>query len=280
MYKLGIITFSKNRPCQLYSQLCSTRDHIHGDFRQIVLMDNRDIRYYFAYNEVQSAFPEVIFRTQINNFNLGDGSFHDETIRAIELIDAEYFMMSTDDSIFIRDFQVEDGCKYTRDYLLSLRLAPHLKIMQTAGMDHPCKTNMPNPEFTRIDNKNCWQWGNGICEWYYPLACDASVFFRYELLQMLKSYKFLTPNSLESGLMKNFYPDDFYFRKGLCYDESIYLNIPWNIVSNEAVNKNANISTDIFQDQWKLGNRINHEKYYEMIPESCHMELNLEFIKR
>lgn len=69
-------------------------------------------------------------------------------------------------------------------------------------------------------------------------------------------------------------------RYGLCYDKSVYINTPWNLVSSQSNTKHANISPEFFQEQWDAGNRINHEKFYGMDATDCHMELDLEFIKR
>lgn len=263
-----ILTFSKNRPAQLYSQLLSTRDHIHGDFKQVVIYtvknDTYD-KYQNAYSWIKEQFPEVKFVRQID--------FKDDVINELRYSGAKYTMMATDDSIFIRNCHIKDCCKYDRNYVMSLRLAPHLKVMHTAH-----NREMKNPEFTRVDNKNCWIWLKGECEWYYPLTCDASIFETEELIELLQPCPFRTPNTLEMQL--NGYLPRFIERYGLCYDESVYLNIPWNRVSHEAINPHANINESFFQKMWDQGFRIKHENYYGMIPISCHQEVNLEFTPR
>jgi len=66
----------------------------------------------------------------------------------------------------------------------------------------------------------------------------------------------------------------------VCYKDSKFLSLPWNVVTTEVYNKNGGIEADIFLEEWKNGKRINHESIYYMFPVSCHQEVDLKFVER
>jgi len=266
------LTFSKDRGSQLYSFLCSVDDMVTSDneFHMYVLYHYTSKEHYDAYAYIidkWSSNPWITFIKQ--------KVFYDDVIDIVQnKMTCDKVFFTPDDSLFIRPVNLSDAVRIEDNEIMSLRLGTHLEVCHPLG-------NKPQelPKFTReTDDKVYWNWSDGDCDWGYPLALDTSVFNRSEILSCIHQIRFNTPTSFESMLQ----PFDYYFERkiGVCYKDSKFLSLPWNVVTTEVYNKNGGISTDLFLDQWKDGNRIDHESIYHMFPVSCHQEVDLKFVKR
>lgn len=171
-----------------------------------------------------------------------------------------------DDQLFIRPWRVLERPG------LSLRLAPHLSRC------YPVDAEQPLPQFDRDSELLSWRWSAGQLDWGYPLSLDGHVFDVAEMLTLLSHLQFHSPNSLEAALQQCV--PQFAQRCGLCYDESRVVNVPWNMVQTDCVNRHASVAAEWLLEQWRSGLRIAVEEFYGVFNVSAHQELPLMLVAR
>ena len=168
-----------------------------------------------------------------------------------------------DDQVFVRPWTVveEPG--------LSLRLGLHLTRNYNSS-----DALQPLPPH-EIDGEHVsWRWQDGQMAWGYPLSVDGHVYDAAEMRWMIAPIHFHSPNTLESAL-QHFTPR-FMERLGTCYRETKVVNIPWNSVQSDWMNRcGAGNEVDEMLTHWEAGKRINLSRIYGVLNESTHQEFPL-----
>jgi hypothetical protein len=118
-----------------------------------------------------------------------------------------------------------------------------------------------------------WLWKYGELDWKYPLSLDGHIFKRMEILALLKTLDFDSPNRLEEKLQK--FQAVFSWRLGVCYAKSRLVNIPYNRVNTDIKNRHGSVHQENMLRIWNKGYRIDRKSYYGIVNESAHQEFPL-----
>jgi len=266
------LTFSKDRGSQLYSFLSSVEEMVTSDneFHMYVL-------YHYTTEDHGNVYSYILDKWSSNSWItfIKQQEFYGDVVDIVQnKMTCGKIFFTPDDSLFIRPVNLSDAMQTEENEIMSLRLGTHLKVCHPLG-NKPQKL----PTFIReTDDKIYWNWNEGECDWGYPLALDTSVFDRNEILSCIHQIRFNTPTTFEASLQH--FNEYFNHKVGVCYKDSKFLSLPWNVVTTEVYNKNGGIEADLFLEEWKNGKRIDHESIYYMFPVSCHQEVELKFVER
>jgi hypothetical protein len=250
------IVFSKDRALQLDALLRSYHDHVTPLGAVKVLCDASTSRHREAYYEVFARHPWAVLCWQ--------GSSFKEDLLAL-LPHEGHVVFFVDDQVFVRPWFVEElpglslrlGAHLKHDYNSSnaLQYLPLFKI--TCGLDHLA-----------------WDWSTGVGAWGYPLSVDGHVFEVSELRGLLERIAFRSPNTLESALQQFILL--FLDRRGTCYTMSRVVNIPWNRVQTDWINRcGEGNDADEMLGHWEEGQQIDLSQIYGVVNESVHQEFPL-----
>ena len=123
-----------------------------------------------------------------------------------------------------------------------------------------------------------FNWFEAPGEWSDPWSVDGHVYSTYEVLNLSKISEFKLPNTFEAMLKSfNFLMKE---RHGLCYQKSIIMNTPLNIVQKEYKNIQGNIDTKYLLTKWNAGMKIDINLFKNISINSTHSFHEINFIKR
>lgn len=263
---ISTIIFSKDRPLQLEALINSYFYFIKDAPPPIIIYNAGSGEFEAAYKALFKLLDSKIKATYSDRLG-----FKETLLKSIETIDTDKMFFLVDDIVFKNPVQLDLVSSLESDAILSLRLAPHL------SKNYPQNKSQDLPKF-RFEGELCfWSFKEGTLDWGYPLSVDGHVFRTDEVLEMTKVLDFKAPNSFEAKLQK--FNRIFKNKTGVCFKDSIILNIPCNKVQNE----NDNISGEV--DPVKLleifyVKELNYKSYEGLKNESCHQEVPLEFLER
>jgi hypothetical protein len=269
------IVFSFNRPVQLQACLASYFHHVANPSPLIVQYRARgDHAKVFkqAYQEIAEEFSDhpVEF--------IEEDDCRSTLLKILQETNAGKIFFLVDDILFIRpvdmaQFTAVDPLKY----VACLRMSPRLNFCYTLQEPTPAPELSENKEHGMLQ----WNWGDSKNEWSYPCSVDGNLFDTAEILMMSLSSPFKAPNSYE-GALHSFAPALF-DRPGLCYSESIILNIPCNKVQEENDNI-AGLETALtpegFLTRWNNGECIDWMRLENFENTAPHQEVAIPFTKR
>jgi hypothetical protein len=257
------IIFSKDRALQLKTQLDSIKKFVSGPVKHVVLYtcsEHHEQSYQDLLDQYADEFTfvkQTDFRTNVQSL--------------VAQSELPYVFFTPDDGVFIRDLDLSFlTAELVRDYIFSLRLGTHLTECHPAGKKAQTLPDLKEEEGDVLT----FSW-DGEYDWSYPLALDGHIFDSKLLLTYTAMVDFRTPTSFEVGLQR-FIPINF--KKGMCFSQSSFVSLPWNVVTNEMNNLSAGISNEVFLEKYNDGKRIKVDHIYETLPISCHQEYDLEFI--
>jgi len=267
------LIFSKDRAMQLDGTLRSMCLHCK-DINQIdikVLFRVSAPIYQEQYHRLMNDYPSVEF--------IEEGNFKYQTLSAISAY--RFVLFLVDDNLFVREFSVRDmvnGLDQNEDTLgFSLRLGANINYC------YPLDCQQQQPEFTKLANGFLkFNWTEATHDFGYPLEVSSSLFRVNDIMRLLLRLPFTTPNTLEAylnGGKVQYFNTKKYL---LCNNRSITFCTPVNVVQNTFTNRsgsNESYSVENLSKMFAAGYRINAEKYAGFIPQSCHQEIDLEFIK-
>jgi hypothetical protein len=264
---ISVMTFSKDRGPQLHALLKSIDDHVMGYENYYILYTFSDDRNKLIYDKLIVEYGDrFTFIRETHGFYRGVLDFLGKEI-------CDVVMFTPDDGLYIRPINLEDLAGYDMEkYTPSIRLGPHLRKCHPVG-----NVDQPYPPFKRNSHMLLWPWDSGVLDWGYPLALDGHMFSRTEMLKMVSSIQFKSPTSFETGIQKF---RGKWNRSGVCYMQSRFVSLPWNVVTQEVNNVNGEISHDEFLSEWESGNQICVDHIYNTEPVSCHQEYKLEWENR
>lgn len=256
------LIFSKDRALQLKTQLESIKKFVKGPVKHVVLFKHS--------SDHKKSYQEVIAEFDKHFTFVEQTDFRSNVQSIITQAQLPYVFFTPDDGVFIRDLDLSFlTSELIRDYIFSLRLGTHLTECHPAG-----KKEQKLPPFQEEGDFLTFAW-DGEYDWGYPLALDGHIFDSKMFLTYATMLNFRTPTSLESELQK-FVPINF--KKGMCFEKSSFVSLPWNVVTDEMNNLSAGISNELFLENYNAGKKIKVDHIYETQPISCHQEYNLEFI--
>lgn len=268
------IIFSYDRPMQLYALLESTEHYLTGIASTTVLYRTSDERFARSYGTVQQRFPLVKFIAQSTD---PKNDFKPLLLRAFKNGKSPYILFAPDD-IIVKNYADLELCIQKMEeygaYGFFLRLGTHLDTCYAVAKPQP----LP-PLTTLGDNLCSWKFKDGSLDWGYPNNVDMTIYRKNEIIKNLEASNYTSPNKMESawastqGSVSN--------RKGLCFCDSVIVNIPVNCVQKDYVNNHMNAWTTVqLLEFFETGKKIDITQLKGIKNKSCHINHELTFIPR
>ena len=268
------IIFSYDRPMQLYALLESTARYLTGIDSTTVIYRVSDERFAHAYTIVQKQFPYVQFLLQSTK---AQADFKPLVMQALKTGKSPYILFAPDD-IIVKNYANLEVCTRAMEqhnaYGFFLRLGTHLDTCYSEAQPQPL------PSLIAVGNNIfTWTFRNNKFDWGYPNNVDMTIYRKHDIQRDLESAAFTTPNTMEAcwaGLQWTVID-----RKGLCFNNSVIVNIPVNCVQQDFNNNQMHSWTPqqllrFFED----GKKIAIEPLAGILNKSCHIDHELSFIER
>jgi len=253
------LIFSKNRACQL--ELC-LRSHQRFWGEQIKVLYVADKEFQSGYDKLKKMYPDVEFITQTDFWK-----------QVNDLVEGKFTTFNCDDDVMIREFH--EGMPEFLEFrnnpdilTLSFRLGQHYDYSWDA------EVSFPTPEF----RQGMWEWWRYGFDYGYPMSVLGNIFRTSDIKPLLDSRGFTSPNTLESVLAK----DPISRPLMICFDEPRSINLPMNLVQNEAKkNRYAGLSTKELNQKFLNGYVIDLDDIIEKAKESksCFMSTEIKWQK-
>jgi len=262
---MNIIVFSKNRALQLDLFLRSFLKYVkNSDIYKInVLYTSTNSFFENGYNKIKNKYHNINLIKETN--------FKKDLLTLINKKN-QYIVFFVDDDIFKNNIDFYDDqekfFKENNDILCrSLRLHPKLKKCYPANLIY---TKIP--DFIKISNNSFkFKWKNYQGDYGYPMSLDGHIFRTIELLPLLKNRYYTNPNSLEGVLFIQPLNNSYM----LCYDKSIIINNPCNIVQTNNPNIHGNEDIVKLNQKYLDEFEISFDNIDNIDNISCHQEIEI-----
>ena len=266
--KISGIVFSMDRPIQLFALLESYYKYCSDPVPLKILYKSNN-------NEYLDGYKEIIQYYEKRNISfIKEISFRNDLIRILKDISSKYLFFLVDDNIFKEPFSHSDFLSFPKkeNYIFSLRHGKNLNYCYTKDLKQPL------PVFNKIHNFLSWDLNKSEIDWKYAFSVDGHIYQTREVLEMTNHISFKAPNSYEATM--NVFRFILRRRKGLCYPNSILVNVCLNRVQEEIRNISGDYSPQELLEIWNKGNKINIDFFYKIKNSSAHIEINELPIKK
>lgn len=270
---LSCVVFSKDRAMQLYSLIESYNKFVKNPVDLQVIYNSSSTDHELAYKELSNLIKNFPFKV---NLIKEKQSFRETLLNVLTNIKTKNLFFLTDDDLFINNLDINLLLSINpKNEILSLRHNPKISYSFTANAHFkPPRFRI----FQSIDNLNEFDWFDSGYEWSDPWSVNGQIYLTAEIVAISKISLFQFPNSYENALkFFNFLMID---RKGLCYDESIIMNIPMNIVQSEYKNLHGDITIESLLESWKRGYKLDIDVFKNSKLNSTHKNTKVQFKKR
>jgi len=264
-----IVVFSRNRPLQLDLCLnsllycCLDPENIG----QLFVIYKNDKEYTYAFNTLINEHPEATF--------IAETDFKQNVLDCLK--NRQFVVFVTDDTIFCNPFSVQDIAKkldeYNRVLGFSLRLSCHTSYC------YPLNKSQNIPMMDDVGNGiMMYFWPITELDFFYPLELSSSVYRTEDILKIIEDKDFSNPNSLEALMYVQIgaFINSKYCM--MCYKKSAAFAAPNNRVQNVAPDNRFGNREEYDPERlliiYENGIRVDHKKFYGMIPKSVHVEAN------
>lgn len=256
------IVFSMDRPLQLYALLESYFRHCTDPAPLTILFKANSSDYKKGYEEVKRYFKDMPIKF------VKEDSFRNNLITIIKNISSKYLFFLVDDNIFKSKFSFADYVlkPNAEKYILSLRLGKHLNYCYTRSISQKL------PKFKEEGKFISWNMRASEADWKYAFSVDGHIYLKAEIAAMVNLLSFKAPNSFEASM--NVFRYIFWRKKGLCYPESIILNLCLNKVQDENENISGNFSPSELIKIWNMNNKIDINEFNNIRNKSAHLEVH------
>ncbi len=245
------VVFSRDRALQLHALLESWAANAHGKADLMVLWTASDPEHESSYRELSNLWAgRVRFRREAD--------FRADLLAELEVFPSTHLFFLTDDAMVLRPFDVSDCLlPHPRRSVFSLTHGHGLDWCFVAR-----KTQRIPPLSKTFAGHLRWNWKDGEdgTDWSFPLSVDGKFFSRQEMSLLLSRLPFRNPNTLEMALQQ--FQPLFARREGVCFQDSVLVNVPCNTVQTECENfdTGAHGVHDLLL-RWKTGERILWEEF-------------------
>lgn len=267
----SVIIFSKDRPAQLELLLRSIKKYLIGSRTVIII-------YRATEGQIKRAYDEVFASSrQYDGLTVKQESgFREDLLEVLKCLNSRFVMFLVDDCVFRRPLDLNS---ITKGYWpWATVFSPRLGKNTTRCYTKNTSQQLPN-FFSQEQGRLYWRWSDGEQDFSYPLSLDGNVFSTAEFRALLNFISFKAPNSLEKNLQV--FSPLFIGRLGLCFEESILVNIPDNRVQNEILNRASTTNGALrCLENWKNGNMIDLDEIVSTIPSGAHDPMSYRWIKR
>ncbi len=272
------IVFSKDRPLQLDACLRSLKLHCKDvDALAVhVLCKASTPAFGEAYRELIAATPWAAFHPEQD---------FERDVRGL-LGGCDHVLFVVDDSIFVRDFRVDDLvaalCEFPEAIGFSLRLGENTVYC------YPAAREQSVPRMTSLgvaDRPWCrsWAWASADGDFAYPLEVSSSLYRVADLPLVLRNDSFANPNALEVALACAA-PRIADIRPLLlcAAPHSLAFSMPLNRVQATHANRSSEspaLTAQALLAVWQRGARVNVADYAGYTPRACHEEAPLFLVE-
>ena len=185
-----------------------------------------------------------------------------------------------DDSIFFRPFNLDLVCQVLRSDRAILNFS--LRLGENINYSYIRQRKVKQPIFNQAGKYHTYNWRGKDAEFGYPMDISSSVYRSVDILYLLNTISFHSPNSLEGNLvgrMKKLIRI-LPLNKIACFPKSVAFSAPINRVQNEIKNKastNARYTSEYLSKLFSAGYRVDLNMFKNFIPVSCHQEVDIAF---
>ena len=261
---MNIIVFSKDRALQLELFLRSFNKYVKNSNNYKI-----NILYTYSENIFKQGYNKLI-KEYINYNFVKENNFKLDLINLIDK-NKDYTVFFVDDNIFKNkiNFYDEQEKIFRNDKQIlcrSLRLHNNLKRCYPANL-----TYTKIPKFTNVKNSLIFMWSGEQGDYGYPMSLDGHIFRTNEILPYLEKLNYRNPNSLE-GIISTM---PLNLPKMICYEKSIIINNPCNIVQTNNSNIHGTENVYKLNQDFLSGKRISLDNVDGIDNISCHQEIKI-----
>ena len=269
-----VIVFSKDRPLQLDATLRSFMLHCL-DFNRV--SDRIIVK---ASNEIYGEAYTILSKEYSSYSNISliaEADFRQQVLDLLRL--DEYVLWLVDDNIFVRDFYLSNCQQLLESNQDTLGYS--LRLGENTTYCYPLDKQQAIPDFKQISETTYkYKWTSAAYDFGYPLEVSSSLYRTRDLLPLLESINFYSPNSLEAELATRV----SYFKEVLpwllCPLKSITFCNPINKVQSTAGDNRAGESKELSSGSllecFLKGERIDVVAFDGFTPNACHQEVELK----
>lgn len=272
---VDLITFSFDRPMQLEALLKSIDLNLVGIASSTVIYRTSNDIFAQAYEQLKQKFPHINFIQQGKNPN---HDFKQLVLNAFRAGKSPYICFAVDDIIVKNKTDLTiatDALATIPDaYGFFLRLGTHLTYCYSENKAQPTP-----PCIAIQDNIYAWTFKDAKLDWGFANTVDMTIYRKKELIQHFITMTYTNPNKLE-GIWSH-YAQEQRNKKGLCFTNSVIVNIPTNLVQDVCMNRHMNAwSPEALLEKFNEGLKIDIDPLQGIKNESCHINYSLTFTAR
>lgn len=269
---VDLIVFSYDRPLQLYAFLESVEHYITGLESVTVIYRTSNQEFTQAYGLVQQAFNHVLFKQESS-----ERDFKNLLIASFMSGQSPYILFAVDDMI----------AKNSADLTLCTRLLEQtqaygffLRLGTNLSYCYPLSCEQPVPPLTHVSSSvYCWKFKEGTCDWNYPNTVDMTIYRKKDILAAVEKLNYHNPNTFDVAWSKIAHA--VVARQGLCFADSIIINIPMNRVQHEHNNRYEHTWTSAqLLTLFKSNLKIDISQFDGIKNNACHMPYEVSFVQR
>lgn len=266
---IDIVSFSRNRPLQLYSFLESLEDNTDARFSSNVSVIYRyDDPFLEGLGEVKNKFGWVNFINQDNMRN--------DVLVELEKSKNEFCVFFVDDIIIKDSVSFSSVCETIKTnpgiLTFSLRMGLNLDFC------YPTSSPQPIPDGIIRSGLFAWDWRSGQGDWGYPMSVDGHIFRKSEMISWISSISFQNPNQFEDRLQPFKSMNEKVFCA--CYTMSKIVNLPMNRVQDEYKNRSEEMRAEDLLEWWNEGKKIDVESLMKIKNNSAHFPVKIKLKER
>lgn len=254
------LIFSKNRPMQLELTL-----HSHEVFwgeKITVLYKATEDQYQHGYDQLQLEYPHVTF--------LKEDNFKQQVIDYVTR--NKYAVFFCDDDVMIRP--MHDTSSEFSAFTSHPRVYACVSLRLDKKYTTHFETNarIPAPEFFG----NAWNWREARGDWHFPMSVLGHIFRAKDLLPLVETLIYTSPNQFESALADNPLAQPAM----LGFNQAKTINLPANLVQTTHRNKAGKVSVTRLNERFLAGERIDLDLVIEQTQDatSCFMLVPFKYM--
>jgi hypothetical protein len=194
-----------------------------------------------------------------------------------------YILLLVDDSVFVRDFSLADAARALENSPDAIGFS--LRLGKNTSYCYVRNCPQALPAFLVLQGGLLkFDWTVSEYDFGYPLEVSSSVYRAAQLLPLLASFPYSDPNTCERGLSSRCAWFAKAFPNALCFDSSVAFCNPVNKVQKVAIYNRAaetyQYSPEQLAERFDAGGRIDVDAFTGFISNSCHQEVELQFIEK
>lgn len=263
---INIVVFSKDRAMQLELFLRSFNNYVKDADRYVIR-----VLYTHSSDEFMQGYAKLRTMPFNNAYFYPEADFK---IDVLNLIDNKnsYTVFFVDDNVFKEYFDFYDRQMDIFDWDEDI-LCRSLRLGKNLDFCYPTQKPMRQPKFF---GDNSFEWRKQDGDYGYPMSLDGHIYRTSEIIPFLRELEYTNPNTLESKMASSIHglPP-----KMICYDKSIILNNPINMVQKAWENKHGNVSASELNGKFLTGETISLDSFIGVVNRACHVETPLIFNK-